>query len=1854
MNKFVKISFCLLLALALCFGDFLPLLCNADISAFAASETETPVEQSEGVVRPEEIDEGLSVNSLDDIRGRRVTVRQPVMEILRDDIVRQPAEVMSDVYEMRDLETGEIMHQLAKINFAADPQLEAGNKDHPMYPMRGLDRTPKDDDGNIGEQKYFSEFTKYMLLRQAYYFNTHVNEIVNGGQLKKHPAADYIYGKIPDDAKAVSMRIVTDPIYRSPMTTGLYLVAGEEVTVKIKGLKAGETVTLYTHHQDTMGYLGYNENGGGFGKMEDYLGYWDDKIVAEARRAESAGQQPDFDKFNYGLHGQWQWQNQKVPCMGTTFNIVGTGKETEVKIGSMYGGPLYVKPTSDAVEMEITGAVLTPHFVLGVTTVEEFEKELSNAPGLIATLDVENGQLIGPAEDMRNCDDIEKLAYFWHSVFAIDISLNGREYNYNMTMCYDLHVPAGEAVALNSNFCAQPEYWFPICMNYETLTTKGNWGTFHELGHVQAKTHGVNWGFCDGDGEVWNNTLILLIYSMLCNMDSRVVSVEHGEYVHPYTAVERSQKITQQYKDKETGQMRDIVDYGQINDGNGAHFDQLSMYATLLHSFGSDKFVDMFYTYKMNPAYCSNKRADFVYRIGVVDRVNILDWVNDNYFARITEDMFTDSQLEFLNNLPDFVPVAYRWANGIDGHETARKYDVDGKFPTVFDLSGDNISSPEEVEIVAVTDALYGETDYDEISQKVTYTPPATATEYDRFDIIVKTKGGRRVTLNVNMRLVYRGLYGEVWDLGSKTDWSGRNPTLSEAKNFAQSKPHDYTLTSSSAGVEFNRQNIEYLHLRFKYRAGASGSYGFYVKADDVAEVRFYKGNDKGELIGTVSVPHDTTSFTAYPHIETSLTAGEIVYVDCDLVNWGGKGHLTVGVRQPDSENIVALPSSQLISAGVDESELTAVDGFKGWQPRFVDSIKNATIDYKIDRDGWTVLATPESENGSGGDNLVDGDESTIFHSKYNGKKAELPHVFVIDTTADQTFNFFEFVRRTNGNDKLLKFALYSCTESDYVNAAQGAVADTNGWTKLFDGSSSNVNAARQRISFPRTQLRYFKFVVTDNNGGHTVLKEIYAGVESQLNQTVKPSNYMTDNSGFTENSANGKLSSTEQGAQFAFEFLGSGFEIFADTDPSYGTASVTVDEELKGKIVLNDQPLFNKQVFDSEELATSLHKVVVTVLDDKPFNISFLNVKYGTPVAADEYPALKDDNGNEDYGDTDVARQFTKEWKTFVKDYKTLTSIKFLTQAPQGYDDTYVRIDTYIRLYRKDDKIAFVYPGKILAPIECGSLFSSCEKLSELVLDNFDTTYMRGAMSMFYDCKSIETLDLSQFTTQNALSFGKMFGNCTNLKQMDMSNFALDGNANLYRMFENCTDLQTITLPKEFDGEISCDLPYVYYDNNAGTYGFKLELNSRTAGHVLTLHNDHKFGGSIHQQVNPSCEEKGSIAYQTCTVCNCNFDVNTGKTLLKDGDLVIPATGHSGAYHYLGNWPTCTKSGGGYEYYCDVCNKTLEVGKEIPAIGHSYMLDTDEGDGKGYSVNFRADGTATVTFYLACSSFSDWDTYTPCNHKTQVTVTISYDVHQDATCDEDEFFSFDSLIDEQTLADAILLQDGEDDVGDGIYGFNGLTVRDTVTGAEATGHVLKKVAEIPATCLSYGSTAGVVCSVCGYSENILPTEPIGHKMERQQALAPTCTTAGHGVGDVCVRCGELGAGVTYVAPLGHDFSEEVAAELPTCTKVGHTAGKKCTRCNAVEGCELIDDLGHTEEVLQGKAPTETESGLTDGLRCSVCGEILREQQVIPPLNSDKKGKLGALEWSLIGLSSALAASAAVVVAIVAIKKKRG
>jgi len=142
-------------------------------------------------------------------------------------------------------------------------------------------------------------------------------------------------------------------------------------------------------------------------------------------------------------------------------------------------------------------------------------------------------------------------------------------------------------------------------------------------------------------------------------------------------------------------------------------------------------------------------------------------------------------------------------------------------------------------------------------------------------------------------------------------------------------------------------------------------------------------------------------------------------------------------------------------------------------------------------------------------------------------------------------------------------------------------------------------------------------------------------------------------------------------------------------------------------------------------------------------------------------------------------------------------------------------------------------------------------------------------------------------------------------------------------------------------------------------------------------------------------------------------------------------------------------------------------------------------------------------------------------------------------------------------------------------------------------------------------------------SEDIIGNPPVNEDGEIEmhtctysastEVIDPTCTEAGY-TNYIC-SCGEIYTVENADAPaLGHT-EEELPAVAPTCTETGLTAGTKCSVCGEIlVAQEVVSELGHTEEEIPAVAPTCTETGLTAGTKCSVCGETLVAQEVVPAL----------------------------------------
>ena len=154
-----------------------------------------------------------------------------------------------------------------------------------------------------------------------------------------------------------------------------------------------------------------------------------------------------------------------------------------------------------------------------------------------------------------------------------------------------------------------------------------------------------------------------------------------------------------------------------------------------------------------------------------------------------------------------------------------------------------------------------------------------------------------------------------------------------------------------------------------------------------------------------------------------------------------------------------------------------------------------------------------------------------------------------------------------------------------------------------------------------------------------------------------------------------------------------------------------------------------------------------------------------------------------------------------------------------------------------------------------------------------------------------------------------------------------------------------------------------------------------------------------------------------------------------------------------------------------------------------------------------------------------------------------------------------------------------------------------------------------------------------------------GHEHQYQEEVVkPTCTEGGYTI--FTCECGDTYNG-NEVAAAGHKFTEWTVTKEATETEKG-TKERSCTVCNEYEEVEIpvkehehdykekivpatckedgyteytcrcgdtyqdnVVPAGHSEVVLEAKAVTCTTDGLTEGKKCSACGEVLVAQEVI-------------------------------------------
>ena len=163
----------------------------------------------------------------------------------------------------------------------------------------------------------------------------------------------------------------------------------------------------------------------------------------------------------------------------------------------------------------------------------------------------------------------------------------------------------------------------------------------------------------------------------------------------------------------------------------------------------------------------------------------------------------------------------------------------------------------------------------------------------------------------------------------------------------------------------------------------------------------------------------------------------------------------------------------------------------------------------------------------------------------------------------------------------------------------------------------------------------------------------------------------------------------------------------------------------------------------------------------------------------------------------------------------------------------------------------------------------------------------------------------------------------------------------------------------------------------------------------------------------------------------------------------------------------------------------------------------------------------------------------------------------------------------------------------------------------KATGHKFGNWTTIkPATCTESGTQIRK-CETCGATES-KSLSAKGHTEVVDKAIPATCTTDGKTEGSHCSVCGAVIKAQEIIKATGHKFGNWTTIKPATCTESG-TQIRKCETCGATES-KSLSAKGHTEVVDKAIPATCTTDGKTEGSHCSVCGQTIKKQNIIPAI----------------------------------------
>lgn len=191
------------------------------------------------------------------------------------------------------------------------------------------------------------------------------------------------------------------------------------------------------------------------------------------------------------------------------------------------------------------------------------------------------------------------------------------------------------------------------------------------------------------------------------------------------------------------------------------------------------------------------------------------------------------------------------------------------------------------------------------------------------------------------------------------------------------------------------------------------------------------------------------------------------------LIERDGNGYLSLKSNTPDATIYYQINGgkAQVYTAPVEFLSGGNVQAYAS-TPKLGNSLKTSLdLPIYVDRTAWKVVSASSESNGEEARNVIDGDISSIWHTRWADPAAKHPHEIVVDMASILEVDKFIYVPRNSGNGRIKGYEVYFSQ-------------DGKNWTDKTSGEFQN-SASAQIVPLSKSVIaRYFKLVALSEVSG--------------------------------------------------------------------------------------------------------------------------------------------------------------------------------------------------------------------------------------------------------------------------------------------------------------------------------------------------------------------------------------------------------------------------------------------------------------------------------------------------------------------------------------------------------------------------------------------------------------------------------------------------------------------------------------------------------------------------------------------------------------------------------------------------